>query len=138
MNKCQQEAVKRMKRLNMMPKIIKEFEKGVINYSEYLNSVCNAVLYWVSNDEELEGKIEEFEKENDAIVYHVQLSHTEIGDMYSFLYVSRKYEEEWEYDMEDLKQGQCLAYVWNRTCPDCSEFGTIGVCPSMGGVVRTW
>lgn len=57
--------------------------------------------------------------------------------MYSFLYVS-EYIEEWKMDMEDLGDNQTLAYVVNTTMPDCSEFGTIGIEPSIGGLKRIW
>lgn len=59
------------------------------------------------------------------------------GLMYSFLYVS-EYIEEWKMDMEDLGDNQTLAYVVNTTMPDCSEFGTIGIEPSIGGLKRIW
>lgn len=41
-------------------------------------------------------------------------------------------------DMEDLREGQALAYVVNMDMPDCSEFGTVGIKPSVGGLIRTW
>ena len=44
----------------------------------------------------------------------------------------------WCIDREDLASGQALAYVINKTMPDCSEFGSIGVEPCNGGIVRTW
>lgn len=59
------------------------------------------------------------------------------GLMYSLLYVS-EHIEEWKMDMEDLGDNQTLAYVVNTTMPDCSEFGTIGIEPSIGGLKRIW
>ena len=133
-----QEALKRMKKIGFMDDVIHQFKnEDVVFYSERQNNIFNAVLYWTSNDNELTKRIKEFEEKNNALVYHVQLTHMEFGEMYSFLFVSN-YEEEWEYDMQDLEDGQCLAYVWNKTMNNCSEFGTIGIQPSMGGVVRTW
>ena len=81
-----------------------------------------------------EEKIKAFEWRTGSLVYHVQLLHTDIGDMYSFLYVSNN-PEEWEGDRLDLVHNQCFVYVWNG---DIEEYGTIGIKPSMGGVVRTW
>lgn len=81
--------------------------------------------------------VDDFEKENNGLVYHVIKSRTNIGLMYSLLYVS-EYEEEWKMDMEDLGTGQALAYVVNKDMPDCSEFGTIGIAPSIGGLRRIW
>lgn len=126
-----QVAIERMKKLGIMEQPIKEFEEdGKVNLSEN----CG-LLYWL-NDEE-QKMVDDFEEENNGLVYHVIKSHTTIGLMYSLLYVS-EYEEEWEMDMEDLGTGQALAYVVNKDMPDCSEFGTIGIEPSIGGLRRTW
>lgn len=117
--------------------VVKPFlENGILKYSEYQNEMFNAILFDVDNDKELKKKIEEFEKENNAIVYHVQLTHFVFGDCYSFFYVS-DYMEEWEDDRQKLKENCSMVYVWNRTDDFCSEFGWIGFKPSLGGVVRT-
>lgn len=125
------EAVKRMKILKMLEQPIKEFkEEGVLNLSEN-----GGILYWL--DEKQKKIVADFEKEFGGLVYHVIHSMTNFGEMLSLLYVS-KYEEEWECDIEDLKEGMAVAYVVNLSMPDCSESGTIGVQPSIGGVRRTW
>lgn len=126
------EAIKRMKMLKMLDNPIKDFENDdILSLSEGAG-----YLYWL---EEKDQKIvEEFNRKNeDALVYHVIKSFTNIGVLYSLLYVS-SYEEEWEQDREDIEEGMALAYVYNADMPDCSEFGTIGIKPSIGGVVRTW
>ena len=125
-----EEAVKRMKVLKMLKQPIKECLEGLLNLSEWIG-----ILYWL--DDEQQKIVEDFEKENEAVVYHVIHSMTSIGEMYALLYVS-KHEEEWENDMEDLKNGEALAYVFNKSMPDCSEFGYIGVVPMNGGVKRIW
>ena len=33
--------------------------------------------------------------------------------------------------------GRAFVYVVNKDMPDCSEFGTIGIRPLFGGVLRT-
>ena len=125
------EGVKRMKALGIMRQTIREFEKeGVVNLSE-----SGGYLYWL--DEEERDMVANFESEHDCTVYHVIKSFTEYGKMYSLLYVS-KYDEEWGMDEADIKHGQALAYVVNVGMPDCSEFGTIGIQPSIGGLKRTW
>lgn len=125
------EAVKRMKILKMMEQPIKEFkEEGVLNLSE-----AGGLLYWL--DDKQKKIVADFEEEFGGLVYHVIRSMTNFGEMLSLMYVS-KYTEEWELDIEDLKEGMCVAYVVNVTMPDCSEAGTIGVQPSIGGVRRTW
>lgn len=124
------EAVKRLKMLKVHENVIKDFESGTINQSER-----GGLLYWL--DEEQKRMVEAFEKEHNAVVYHVIHQHTNIGEMLCFLQVS-DHPEEWHYDIEDIEDGQTLAYVMNLTMPDCSEFGSIGIRPSIGGVERIW
>lgn len=47
-------------------------------------------------------------------------------------------DEEWEIDDDGLEQNEALAYVWNKTTPQFSELGYIGIRPQIGGLVRTW
>ncbi len=129
--KQKEQALKRMKFLNIMDQPVKEFkEEGKVNLSER-----GGLLYWLDDDEQ--KMVDDFEIENNALVYHVIKSTTTIGLMYSLLYVSR-YMEEWGMDMDDLRAGRAFVYVVNKDMPDCSEFGTIGVKPSIGGLARTW
>ena len=124
------EGVKRMKMLKMLDQPIKEFkEEGKLNLSE------RGMLYWL--DEEQEQMVREIEEEIEGVVYHVIHDYTNLGEMFSLMYVS-KYKEEWEMDHEDLKEGRALCYIVNASMPDCSEMGTIGVKPLWGGVARTW
>ena len=128
--KKKEEALKRMKLLELYPNVIKEFEKdNVINLSEN-----GGFLYWL-NDEQKQI-VTEFEEEHDALVYHVIHDFTEFGELLTFLYVS-DYDEEWEYDLEDLKDGYACAYVKNLTDDMCSEFGSVCFRPQFGGLVRT-
>lgn len=129
------EAVKRMKMLKLDKSVVKEFlQDGKIFYSERQNSLFKAVLYYVSDDEQLVRKVKEFEEEYNALVYHVQLTHTVYGKMYSFLYVSKS-KDEWDYDIDDLKNDCCYAFVWNN---EIEDIGLIGIKPAMGGIVRTY
>lgn len=124
------EAIKRLEALNVLPNVIKDFKEGVINESER----CG-ILYWL-NDQEKE-MVKKFEEEHEGIVYHVIHQQTNIGELYNLLYVNVE-DEEWEMDADDLREGRVLAYVINKTYPDNSEFGSIGVKGATGGVVRTW
>lgn len=129
------EAVIRMTKLKLLPEIINQFKnEDVVYYSERVNNNLQAVLYWTSNKPELLNKIKEFEKTTGNLVYHVQLLHTDIGDMYSFFYVSSTIEE-WDLDRQDLKNNQSFVYVWNG---QIEEYGNIGIEKLMGGIVRTW
>lgn len=128
------EAINRMKELGLFAPCIKAFKRGEVQLSEQTGG-----LYEFSSDKELTAKVQEFEKENNALVYHV--IHTpvmidgEAMDMYNFLYVS-DYQEEWGMDNADIKEGYVLAYVWNKTIDYFSEFGSIAVKGRFGGLVR--
>lgn len=127
---ARKEALKRMKKLNFHPNVLSDFKEDIINKSELIG-----ILYWL-NDEEIKA-VREFEAEHESVVYHVIYQSTNIGELYSFLYVKLD-DEEWEMDNEGLKQREVLAYVWNKTAPEFSEFGYIGIRPQVGGLVRTW
>lgn len=124
-----EEAIKRMKNLGIMPRIIEEFRRSnKLNKSE----ICG-ILYWLSDEEK--KIVEDFESKQNALVYHVIKTNTRDGIMDACLYVSA-YPEEWEYDREDIEEGIINAYVYNEDTPIFSEIGSIGVMPANGGLVR--
>ena len=128
--KKKQEAIERMKSLNLYPNIIKEFEKeNIVNMSEN-----GGFLYWLTDEQK--EIVSDFEAEYDALVYHVIHNFTELGEMLTIFYVSDD-EEEWEYDRADLKDGYACAYVKNLTDDMCSEFGSVCFRQQYGGLVRT-
>lgn len=127
--KAKKEAIERMKILKLFKNVITDFkDDDRLNKSEDLG-----FLYWLYDEEE--EMVKKFEKEHECVVYHVILSRTNIDTMYSLLYVSLD-DEEWEEDRADLQNGQVLAYVVNKTDPECSEIGYIGIKPQIGGLVR--
>ena len=129
-----EEAIKRMEALGLFVPCIKAFKRDEVQLSEPTGG-----LYEFSSNAELTAKVKEFENEYNALVYHV--IHTparidgEVMDMYNFLYVS-DYQEEWEMDNNDIKDGYPLVYVWNKTIDYFSEFGSIAVQGRFGGLVR--
>lgn len=126
-----EEAIKRMKALHLFAPCTDAFKKrNEVQFTEITGG-----LYEFSGDEELTKQVKEFEEEYNALVYHVIHTYTAFGELYSFLYVS-DYQEEWEMDNEDIKDNYAMAYVWNKTMPDCSEFGSIAVMQKFGGIVR--
>jgi hypothetical protein len=129
--KKKEEAIKRMREFGLFNPCIKAFEK----YDELQLTEPTGGLYEFNSNEELNVKIKEFENEYDALVYHVIHTYTQFGELFNFLYVS-DYEEEWEYDNEDIKAGYAVAYVWNRTDEWMSEIGGIAVQERFGGLVR--
>lgn len=125
-----QEAIHRMKMLNLHGNVLREFEQeNRMNMSEY-----GGFLYWLDSDQQ--AVVDEFEAEWDALVYHVIHSYTSIGEMLTLLYVSN-YPEEWEYDRLDLAEGYPLAYVKNLDDPYLSEIGSVGIECRIGGLIRT-
>lgn len=124
------EALERMKLLKLNKNIIKEFEKeNVVNMSEN-----GGYLYWLDSDQQ--AIVDDFETKHDALAYHVIHDYTQFGELYALLYVS-KYKKEWQDEKRELKCGYALAYVKNVTDDWCSEFGSIGIKPQLGGLVRT-
>ncbi len=125
------EAVKRLEVLKTHENVLREFEEeGKLNKSEQLG-----ILYGL--DDEEQAMVKEFEEKYKTVVYHVIYQYTDIGEMYSLLYTSLE-DDEWRIDREDLASGQALAYVINKTMPDCSGFGSIGVESCNSGIIRTW
>ncbi len=128
--KQKQEAIERMKMLKIYTQAIKEFEKdNVINVSEH-----GGILFWL--DDEQQEMVKRFEEKYNAVVYHVIHNYTEFGELYSLLYVSQ-HENEWDYDKDDIKHNLALCYVVNKDEENFSEFGSIGIRPQFGGLVRT-
>lgn len=125
------EAVKRMKKLNIMEQAIDDFvSDNKLNLSEN-----HGMLYWLEENEQV--IVNAFEKKFNSLVYHVIHEFTNIGELYCLFYVS-SYEEEWKEDNENLNEGQVYAYVINKDSPDSVDIGAIGVKPMNGGVERTW
>ena len=91
-------------------------------------------LYEINEEEQ--KIVDKFkQKHPDRYVYHMIHNKFEVGECYSILYVSSDINE-WEQDKEDIKDGYVFAYVYNKDCEWCSEFGSIAVRPSFGGLVR--
>lgn len=125
-----EEAIKRMKKLELHPNVINEFiTENKINKSE-----ISGILYWL-NDEE-EKFVKEFEEKYNGVVYHIIKSYTNIGVLLTVFYVSQ-YTEEWSIDNNNIDENTQLCYVKNLSDDYCSEFGYINFRKQIGGLVRT-
>lgn len=123
------EAIERMKLLKLDKSCIEAFTKGKVWESEGYGA-----LYEVNQKEQ--ELINNFEENHpNCLVYHMIHNKFEFGECYSMLYVSGD-KEEWESDKEDIKDGYVFAWVENVDLDWCSEFGTIAVKPSFGGLIR--
>ena len=123
------EAIERMKLLKLDKGCIEAFTKGKVWESEGFGA-----LYEV-NDEE-QKIINKFEANHkNCLVYHMIHNVYEFGECYAMLYVSPDIDE-WQQDKDYIEEGYVFAYVENVDNPWCSEFGSIAVKPSFGGLVR--
>lgn len=123
------EAIERMKLLKLDKQCIEAFTKGKVWESEGFGA-----LYEVNEEEQM--IIDKFEAHHkDCLVYHMIHNKFEFGECYSILYVSSD-KEEWQQDKDDIKDGYVFAYVENIDDDFCSEFGSIAISPSFGGLVR--
>lgn len=122
-----EEAVKRMEKLSILPEVITDFREGIVYESDQ--------GFLIQLNDEQKEMVKAFEEKNGALVYLVCHEYTNIGELYDFLYIS-KYQEEWDADMTDLEANMPFAYVVNKSMPDCSKFGSIGILPIGGTIVR--
>lgn len=132
------EAIERLKILHekyeLLENVITEFEKeDTLYYSEYKNKVFSAVLYWVSNREDLTELVKKVEEEKGILVYHAILTPTIFGTFFSMLYVSKN-KKEWENEKTDLKESITSAYSINLSDIEMAEFGDIQIAGAMGGI----
>lgn len=128
-----EEAIKRLKKIGVMPQVIQAFEEGKIQYSEYQNEVFPAKLMDAEIDEDLMDVIRRFESKEIGMVYHAIKEYMpEGGPRYSLLYVT-KYKTDWLLDEDDLEVGNVYAYVswWE------DEICQIKIKQAMGGIVHT-
>ena len=118
--------------------VLKEFkEDGTIYYSENLGGAFSGILYWLENKNEYVEKVRKIEKERNIFVYHCILNHTIDGDLLTMLYVS-EYQDEWDFEKNDLRNGCTDAYVCNLNRDIDSEFGSVQITCVNGGLVRVY
>lgn len=123
------EAIERMKLLKLSHNCINAFRNGKVWESEGYGA-----LYEINDDEQ--KIVDEFEKENQGCkVYHMIHNVFEFGECYTILFVSKD-ESEWEQDKIDIGDGYIFTYVKNIDYDYCSEFGSVAIQPSFGGLVR--
>lgn len=137
------EAIKRLELLKLLPNVITDFKNNdTVYYSERQNKIFDGILYWISNNEDYERLVKEFEENYDALVYHAQLTRFSYGLCLSMLFVS-KYQEEWKMEREAITNPydgviDTYAYVANLNEPDFSEIGRIGIIRKNGGISRVY
>lgn len=125
-----EQAVKYMKELDIYKPYIDGFiKKDQVCFFEGFGG------FWAEQENDLYEKMKEIEQQYGVTVYAITHEVLDFGECYSFLLVT-DYKEEWQ----DLVYGHgnqhsCFAYVWNKDCEWCSEFGSVGIL-SLGGGIR--
>lgn len=128
-------ATKYLEQLN----IYKPYINGFKSKSQKVCFYENYGGYWVNQEPEIEEKMHVLEKKYNAVCYAITHEITEIGELWDFLLATKEGENEDElFYNKDLKCFCALAYVYNKSCPDCSELGTIGVKSFGGGLKRVF
>lgn len=126
-----QEAIKRMKMLELHHDCIEAFEKK----DEVWLSENNGILFDLSHRPFLLQKIKEIEQEHNFLVYHGILTPTNLGTLVTLFYVS-EYQDEWQLDYDDMKEDYACCYVLNLDDDICSEIGSIQYKKINGGLIR--
>lgn len=125
-----EEAIERMKLLQLHQNVIDEFTReNKLNKSE----TRYGILYWL--DEEEQKLVDEFQNQNEGtLVYHVIKTHTlDFGIVYDLLFITEN-EDEWEAQREELKDDLVLSHT--ITC--FPESGIIQIKKINGGLVRMY
>lgn len=125
-------ALELMKQLDIYQPYIDGFkDNGYVCYFERFAG------FWDFQNKELEAKRKEIEKKYNCLVYASTHEYLEGDELYTFLIVS-DYPEEWDYALQEAGHHEyyATAYVWNKTCEWCSEFGDVVIESAFGGLRR--
>ena len=125
-----QEAIERMEILKIQKRAIKEFkEQSKLNKSEGKLGK----LYYL-NEQEIE-LVKEYERESNALIYHIIHTISNLGETYELLFVAKE-KDDWKDEKMDLKRGFATAKVIVVNYKLDSEIGVIGFETRNGGIVR--
>ena len=135
MNKLKNEAIRRMKLLQLHDEgqftCVEEFRNSLAVWK----SEFYGILYWLDSKEL--AIVDEFKrkyKNFNVLPYHCYKATTEFGELLYILYVSNEKNEDKMFD-EDLKHNIVHCYVANMTEPLFSEFGSAYIKSCNGGII---
>ncbi len=123
-------ALELMKQLKLYQPFIEDFKSdGYVCYFERFAG------FWDFQNKELEAKRKEIEQKYNCLVYAITHEYLEGDELYSFLLVT-DYPEEWDNLLQEsgLNKYYATAYVWNKSCDWCSEFGDVVIESAFGGL----
>ncbi len=125
-------AIELMKELDIYQPYIDGFEQE--------DKVCFYEMfagYWVDQEPEIEQKMKEIENKYNCVVYAITHEFTDFGELYDFLIVTdHKCEHKTLLQKQTNGDHIAFAYVWNKDDDWCSEFGSIAIKASGGGIRR--
>ncbi len=126
-------AVACMHKLGICEPYIRDFEA---NNAVYLFELFDG--YRIKAGSDLAITIENLERKHGIKVYAVTHEQTSFGECYSFLCVDRyKDEPELVYQLLNSVSSFCAyAYVENKTCSRCSEFGYVVIEQMLDNIRR--
>ena len=126
----EKEAIKLMRMLRLDDFVINNFaRKGEV----FMSSGAMGGIYDL--DDKLKNAVKDIETEHEVRIFHIIENQVFGMHCYSMLCVC-KYPEEYGMNEEDVKDGYVFSYVLNVDTPDCSEFGSIVVSPTIAGGLR--
>lgn len=123
------EAIRRLKKLGVADSVVNAFEKhGALYVSEF-----GGILYY-QNANSMTAVSQVRNSPSGLLPYTVICNHTTYGDIYTVLYVSRD-KSNWQSERPN-RSGYCLAYGYNVSDPEFSEYGVVQIQSANGGLVR--
>ena len=127
-------AIKCLETLNIYKPYINKFRSkaGIPCFFENFGG------FYVDQEPEIYSKVKEIETEYHVLVYALTHEFTDIGETWSMLCISQNPDCLDDY-LSRCNSAKCFyaySYVWNKTMPDCSEFGDIVVHAFGGGIRR--
>lgn len=140
------EALRRLELLEkhgLMPDVRKSFEEdNKLFYSDRFTHEADGAfgaLYWIDDiPEVVKEKINYVEKQG-CVVYHITHEYTNFGELWDLLVITDE-------DVDEVigkpmrsnfdEYGIQFAYVVNLSIPEYSEYGSIGIKVSGGGLIR--
>lgn len=123
------EALRRIRYLKLSEHVQKDFKE---NHKLYISDS----VFLCSLTQEENDMIKKWEERTGNMVYHAIRNDSQIGELFTMLYVSRD-ADNWQNDRKELKSGFPMAYCINLSCRSCSEYGYIEIEPCCGIVLRT-
>lgn len=134
LKEMKEQVIKQMKALKLNNKVIEDYLKENKIYKS-----TNIKPYIEEIPEEEKKLIEDFEKKNETIVFHVINVKSQILNQYELLFISRN-KENWKDDVVDNKNGFIISntIVINTKLNKqiVNEIGIIGIENNNGGVYR--